>query len=99
MKYVITEDQLFAIMNVSKQGGISIKRNVLLSEIRSHPLSDEHVWMTPEEEEKKIRKDERERVLSECCSQCPIKEEIPLEEYCAETCEGCLVRKVVRGEP
>ena len=40
-------------------------------------------------------KAEREQVLKECCAQCPIAEEIPVEDYCAESCEGCLVRMVV----
>ena len=36
----------------------------------------------------------RKEVLDKCCKQCPIKEEIPVEDYCAESCEGCLVRTV-----
>ena len=37
----------------------------------------------------------REDVLKECCAQCPIRnEEMPLEDYSAESCEGCLVHKV-----
>ena len=39
--YVISEEQLSAIELVLKFAGVTIKRNVLLSEIRSRPLSDE----------------------------------------------------------
>jgi len=38
-----------------------------------------------------------ERILADCCKECPIKEEIPVEDYCAESCEGCLVRKTVES--
>jgi len=39
--YVISDEQLSAIELVLKFAGVTIKRNVLLSEIRSRPLSDE----------------------------------------------------------
>ncbi len=35
------------------------------------------------------------KVLDDCCKECPIKEELPVEDYCAESCEGCLVHKTV----
>jgi len=35
------------------------------------------------------------KVLEDCCKECPIKEEIPVEDHCAESCEGCLVCKTV----
>jgi len=50
--FVISEEQLSAIEMGLKMGGITVKRNVLLTEIRSRPLSDE-------------LKKERERVLCE----------------------------------
>jgi len=31
--------------------------------MEARPLSEAHIWMTPEEEEKLIRKDERERCI------------------------------------
>jgi hypothetical protein len=37
-----------------------------------------------------------QKVLDDLCKVCPIKEEIPVEDYCAESCEGCLVRKTVK---
>ena len=77
--FVISEDELSAIEIILKQAGIPIKRNVLLTEIRSRKLSTEletayrHgfndgqaeglVWMTSEQEEKLIRKAEREKIL------------------------------------
>ena len=39
--FVISEDKLSAIEIILKQAGIQIKRNVLLSEIRSRPLPEE----------------------------------------------------------
>ena len=39
--FVISEEQLSAIEMGLKMGGITVKRNVLLTEIRSRPLSDE----------------------------------------------------------
>ena len=48
--FIISEEQLSAIEMGLKMGGITVKRNVLLTEIRSRPLSDE-------------LKKERERVL------------------------------------
>lgn len=37
----------------------------------------------------------REEFFKKICSQCPIKEEIPVDdERCAESCEGCLTRSV-----
>ena len=42
-----------------------IKNNMRSEPYRSRPLSEEHIWMTPEEEEKRIRKSEMERVLDE----------------------------------
>ena len=39
--FVISEDKLSAIEIILKQAGIQIKRNVLLSEIRSRKLSEE----------------------------------------------------------
>jgi hypothetical protein len=48
-----------------------------------------------QKQRKEAAKDAREQVLKECCAQCPIAEEIPVEDYCAESCEGCLVRMVV----
>jgi hypothetical protein len=37
------------------------------------------------------------KVLEDCCKECPVKEEIPVEDYCAESCEGCLVRSTVQS--
>ena len=39
--YVISEEQLSAITIVLKHSGVPTERNVLLTEIRSRPLSDE----------------------------------------------------------
>jgi len=53
--FVISEEQLSAIEMGLKMGGITVKRNVLLTEIRSRPLSEE-------------LKKERERVLKDLCN-------------------------------
>lgn len=34
------------------------------------------------------------KLLRDVCKQCPIHEEIPVEDYCAESCDGCLTRKI-----
>lgn len=40
----------------------------------------------------------RENVLKSCCEKCPIRnEELPLEDYSAESCEGCLIRTTVES--
>jgi len=40
----------------------------------------------------------REKVLKACCKDCPISNEIPTDDgRCAESCEGCLVRSVVKS--
>jgi hypothetical protein len=37
------------------------------------------------------------KLIEDVCKQCPIRnEEMPLEDYSAETCEGCLTIKVVQ---
>ena len=42
------------------------------------------------------RNGERGRVLKLVCVECPVRnEEMPLEDYCAESCEGCLINKVI----
>jgi len=55
--FVITEDQLLTIEMVLKQSGITIKRNVLLSEIRSCTLFD-------------VLSRERERILTPLLKLC-----------------------------
>jgi len=67
-EYIITENQIEQIGQAMTRwylpdAGISLCRL-----LRSRPApapEDQLVWMTPEEEEKRIRKAERERVLDE----------------------------------
>ena len=56
--FIISEEQLSAIEMGLKMGGITVKRNVLLTEIRSRPLSEE-------------LKKEREKLVVEMLSAIP----------------------------
>jgi hypothetical protein len=52
--------------------------------------------MDVEQHDTAIRNDTLDKLLTDICKQCPIRnEEMPLEDYSAETCEVCLTQIVV----
>jgi hypothetical protein len=67
------------------------------SRVNCHHCVNWRCWDITNIRETAIRNATLTKLIEDVCKQCPIRnEEMPLEDYSAETCEGCLTRKVVQ---
>jgi hypothetical protein len=86
---------------------IAFSRMSIINRIRSRPAStptpetcETCEWMIRADEREKrdaaIRNAVLKKLLDDVCKQCPVREEhMPLEDYCAESCDECLINSVV----